>query len=129
MNIRLPNPRYIGDGVYVRHDGDQLFLETSNGFTVKNSIAVNNEILEGLRQYQEYLQDFYGNGQHNITPNCEDCGSSLRSSPSPIQGAVNGEIYRIRMDDAYFEVRLCQECARVIDQATLEKIIAERQTA
>lgn len=129
MTIRLPNPRYIGDGVYIRHDGSQLFIETSDGITVQNRIGISAETLEGINNYREYLQEYYGNSQHQVTPNCEDCNRSLENPGSPIAGAVRGEVYRISQDDAYVEVRLCTECARVLDGPTLKAIVAKRPPA
>ncbi len=69
--MRLPNPRYIGDGVYVRHDGHSLIVETSNGITVLNSIALEGSALEGLNQYIEYVGDYYRNNQHKVRLGCE----------------------------------------------------------
>lgn len=43
--------RYLGDGVYVEHDGYQLWLTTSNGICDTNKIALDDEVLQALLEY------------------------------------------------------------------------------
>lgn len=43
--------RYLGDGVYVEHDGYHLWLTTSNGICDTNKIALDDEVLQALLEY------------------------------------------------------------------------------
>ena len=54
-----PSNRYIGDGVYASHDGYQIILETSNGISVSNRIAIEDAVLGSLNDYRKYVQEFY----------------------------------------------------------------------
>ena len=130
MSIRTPNPRYLGDGIYARHDGATLWLETSDGLSVQNRIAVSGETLEAVGQYIRYAREYYETGQHLVGPGCEDCGRSLEMPESPIEGAVRGEVYRTRdQEDRYAEVRLCPDCAGVMDQDRLRALLDKRGAA
>ncbi len=42
---------YIGDGVYVEHDGYALVLTTENGISVTNRIVLEAEVYEALTGY------------------------------------------------------------------------------
>lgn len=42
---------YLGDGVYVGHDGYQIWLWTSDGITVSNTIALDPTVYEALVRY------------------------------------------------------------------------------
>ena len=68
MTTRLPNKRYIGDGVYAVHDGNHLIIETQDGIWVKNRIELDDNVLNGLMKYLEYAKDFYRTGQHPGLP-------------------------------------------------------------
>ena len=128
--MRTPNPRYIGDGVYARHDGESLIVETSDGVTVTNSIAIEGNVFEGLNQYAEYVRDYYRNGQHRVSPNCEKCDGDLSNAESPIGGAVKGEVYHLEdRGDGHIEIRLCRECARPLTSEDIQSILAGRATA
>lgn len=48
-----PTKRYLGDGVYVDHDGYGLVLTTENGLGETNRIVLEPEVYEALRQYVE----------------------------------------------------------------------------
>ena len=122
MTTRLPNKRYIGDGVYAGHDGYQLILETQDGIRVTNRIGVDDNALEGIKRYLEYAREFYGTGQHRTGPGCEDCGAEIIG---PL-GQVLGEVYQLRMDETVQEVRLCSDCAGVVTQEFLEGLIQKR---
>ena len=54
-----PSNRYIGDGVYASHDGYQIVLETSDGISVTNRIALDDLVLDDLDRYRKYVQKFY----------------------------------------------------------------------
>ena len=49
---RLQEPKYIGDGVYARHDGYQIWLETLGSMNVQR-IALEPEVLSNLLSYNE----------------------------------------------------------------------------
>ena len=127
--MRLPNPRYVGDGVYARHDGHQLVIETSNGVFVRDRIALDGNSLSALQEYAQYAGAFYGTGQHQVEPGCELCGKDLRYNDNPIEGAVNGEIYQVYHQEVQHEVRLCRECAVGIGLDRLVGIIEKRPPA
>ena len=128
--MRTPNPRYIGDGVYARHDGESLIVETSDGVNVTNRIAIEDKVFEGLNQYREYVRDYYRNGQHRVSSNCEKCQADLSSADNPIAGAVKGEVYHLEeRGDGHIEIRLCRECARPLTSEDVQAILATRAAA
>lgn len=45
------NPDYLGDGVYVGHDGYQIWLKANSHEMPSDSIALEPEVLEKLIQY------------------------------------------------------------------------------
>ena len=128
MGIRLPNPRYIGDGLYVRHDGQQFWIESSNGITVSQRVAMDGNTLSQLNDYAEYMTEFYNNNQHQVEPGCDDCGADLTNYESPIVDTVKGDIYRVRHLERYVEIRLCRNCAQIIDEPYLNQLLAKRAT-
>ena len=83
MGIRLPNPRYIGDGLYARHDGQQFWIESSNGITVSQQVAMDGNTLSQLNDYAEYMAEFYNNNQHQVEPGCDDCGADPQTTKAP----------------------------------------------
>lgn len=127
MTIRLPNPRYIGDGVYARHDGEDLIIETSDGIAVQNRIALNPNGMSALQEYAHYANEFYRTQQHQVGPGCEKCGDELTEPRSPIAGAVKGEVYRVHHQEVQHEVRLCRECATDVSLENLIHLIKERE--
>ena len=122
---RLPGRHHIGDGVYAGHDGYQFILETSDGISVTNRVALDEDTLDGLQKYLLYARGFYQSGQHQVSPDCEDCGADITAN-GPIPGAISAEIYRVEHQGAIHEIRLCPECARTVDQALLQGIILKR---
>lgn len=131
MTNRLPNKRYIGDGVYAGHDGCQLIIETQDGIRVTNRIGLEDNTLDGLMKYLEYARNFYRTGQHRAPQGCEDCGREIIDS----LGKVQGEVYQLRVQDAVqevvhrtvHEVRLCPDCARAaVTQERLEELVRKR---
>ena len=123
MTTRLPQKRYIGDGVYASHDGYQIILETSDGIQATNRIGLDDDTLEGIQKYRQYALEFYRTGQHQVGPGCEECGKEIIRQ----DGAMLGEVYRFQHDEATHEVRLCQECAKTVDQALLVRTINRRK--
>ena len=49
--------RYLGDGVYANHDGQQILLETSDGYRVTNRIFLNSSTLDAFDQFRKQLQE------------------------------------------------------------------------
>lgn len=123
---RLPQPRYIGDGVYARHDGYQFILETSDGISVLNRIGIEPSTMDGLDRYRHYAQDFYRTGQHRAGPGCEECGRDI-SRPGPVGWSVDGEVYQVERGGTQHEVRLCGECAQGVTQERLDQILEKRE--
>lgn len=52
----MENKQYLGDGVYVGHDGYQIWLETSNGISTTNRIALEPQVWAKLVGYVESLR-------------------------------------------------------------------------
>lgn len=123
---RLPQPRYIGDGVYASHDGCQFILETSDGITVGNRIGMEQNTLDGLQGYIEYTREFYRNNQHRTGPGCEQCGRDISDPKNPVTGAIRAEVYHIDHNGARHEVRICPDCARKASGETLQSIVLGR---
>ena len=123
---RMPGSRHIGDGVYASHDGTNIVLETSDGVTVSNRIALEPEVLDGLEKYRRYAGEFYRTGQHRADPGCEACRRDI-TGPGPVSGHLDAEIYRIQRDGVEHEVRLCRECARDADGRLMEEILDRRR--
>ena len=128
MTTRLPQHRYIGDGVYAGHDGYQFTLETCNGDQVTNRIALDNTTIAGLKSYLVYAQAFYDDDQHRVAPGCEGCQKDITNLDSPIAGAIQGQVYHVEHEDAHHEIRLCQDCSTTVDQEFLTDLIQKRQT-
>ena len=42
---------YLGDGVYVDHDGYQIVLTTEDGIRATNTIYMEPEVLKALKEY------------------------------------------------------------------------------
>ena len=59
MEKQLPEPRYLGDSVYARSDGESLVLELNNGHGFFNTIAMEPEVLNALDKYREYTASFF----------------------------------------------------------------------
>lgn len=49
MVAKLRERVYLGDGVYARHDGHQVWIDTGND----NAIALENEVMAKLVQYHD----------------------------------------------------------------------------
>ena len=45
------NPKYLGDGVYASFDGYHVWLETSDGLSITNKIALEPSVIEWLNEY------------------------------------------------------------------------------
>ena len=127
MSTREPQKRYIGDGVYVGHDGYEITLETSDGIQVTNRICLESNTLEGLKRYLEYANKFYEQDQHRVGPGCEGCGKNI-TKPNPIEGTIQGEVYHIQEEDVDHEIRLCYSCASSADHPFLISMIQKRSS-
>lgn len=56
MTLReFQDPDYVGDGVYVGHDGYQVWVQTDQG----DCIALEPSVMVRLRQYVERVQEKY----------------------------------------------------------------------
>ena len=124
MTTRLPNKRYIGDGVYAVHDGNHLIIETQDGIRVNNRIGLDDNVLNGLMKYLEYARDFYRTGQHRASPDCEECGRGIIDH----LGRIQGEVYQLEDEETVHEVRLCPDCAQNVTQDRLEGVVRKRAT-
>ena len=52
----LQDMRYLGDGVYVGHDGYQIWLMTNSHVSPDDMIALDPEIFKALLQYKESIE-------------------------------------------------------------------------
>lgn len=58
MNVNdLKDSEYMGDGVYIGHDGYQVWLITSNGFTTTNAVALEDGTLNNVIKYINKLRE------------------------------------------------------------------------
>lgn len=48
--------QYLGDGVYVEHDGYSFILTTENGICATNTIYLEPVVISALEQYIERLR-------------------------------------------------------------------------
>ena len=46
-----PTAQYLGDGVYATFDGYQLWLHTSNGLEITNTLALELTVFQSLLDY------------------------------------------------------------------------------
>jgi hypothetical protein len=51
---------YLGDGVYAAFDGYALVLTTEDGLRTTNTVVIEPEVYDSLRQYVEQLQSQLG---------------------------------------------------------------------
>ena len=126
MTTRLPQKRYIGDGVYVGHDGYQITLETSDGNQMTNRIALDSTTIQGLKRYLEYAQEFYKDDQHLVGPECEGCQKDITNHSNPMSDVIQGEVYHVKHEDTQHEIRLCSDCSKSVDQPFLISLIEKR---
>ena len=56
--------------MYASFDGYQIVLETQDGYSTTNRIALESEVLTGLDRYREYVRNFYDErrGSEEETP-------------------------------------------------------------
>lgn len=59
----LHNRMYLGDGVYVGHDGYQAWLYTDNGIAVTNKIALEPEVIDGFIKWLNQTKGTYTHGE------------------------------------------------------------------
>ena len=52
----LKDTNYIGDGVYVGHDGFHVWLVTHNGYTITNEVALEPAVIEGFVKWLAQLK-------------------------------------------------------------------------
>lgn len=48
---------YLGDGLYVRHDGYQVWLYASDGLRTTNEVALEPEVLLAFDRWRERVRD------------------------------------------------------------------------
>jgi hypothetical protein len=53
----MPEKRYIGDGVYVQHNGMHLVLTTEDGISATNTIYLEGSVWEQLKRFVAELRD------------------------------------------------------------------------
>ena len=128
MTTRLPQKRYIGDGVYAGHDGYQITLETSDGISVTNQIGLDSATVQGFKRYLEYAQEFYKDDQHRVGTGCEECQKDITNYITPMKGAIQGEVYHVNYEEKQYEIRLCSDCSTTVDQTYLINLIQKRPT-
>lgn len=46
-----PNAAYLGDAVYVSHDGYHFWLSTCDGISITNRIALDEQVLKAFFDY------------------------------------------------------------------------------
>jgi hypothetical protein len=51
------NKQYLGDGVYVNHDGYQIKLTAENGIAATDTIYLEPSVLQNLFNYAERLKN------------------------------------------------------------------------
>ncbi len=55
--MSMPTKRYLGDGVYVAHDGFGIMLTTENGISVTNRIILEPSVIFAFEAYIQDLKD------------------------------------------------------------------------
>ena len=56
----LQDPDYMGDSVYIGHDGYHLILVTNNGGPeMSNRIAIEPSVLEAINRYHKRIKEKY----------------------------------------------------------------------
>lgn len=63
----LKGVSYLGDGVYVGHDGFRLWIFTSNGIEDTNFICLEAEVLDWLNAYANKVMRTYPNPKNIST--------------------------------------------------------------
>lgn len=51
QDLNFRDPQYLGDGVYVGHDGSQLWLRTGTHLNIYNQIALEPNVIKSLNDY------------------------------------------------------------------------------
>ena len=60
--IKSKDKEYLGDGVYLGHDGYQLWITTENGYEVTNAIAIEPNLIPQIQKYWDNLLEKYKKG-------------------------------------------------------------------
>lgn len=70
-DTKLPEPRYIGDGVYASFDGYHIIITTGHHSkeNADNVIALENIVFANLKNYGKYVQEFYKNESNVLAEN------------------------------------------------------------
>lgn len=55
----MDNKSYLGDGVYVQHDGFSIVLTTEDGISTTNTIYLEPSVYNALGEWYEDLKKFY----------------------------------------------------------------------
>ena len=61
MNRTQHDKEYLGDGVYLSHDGFQIWLTSEDGISVLNEIAIEPHLIDRLVAYRDGLIKKYSN--------------------------------------------------------------------
>ena len=59
------NKRYLGDSVYISHDGYHVILTTQNGYGATNTIFLEPHLKVGLNNYVEMLKEHLKEEKNN----------------------------------------------------------------
>ncbi len=62
----LKDVSYIGDGVYVGHDGYQFWLFTSNGIEETNWIALEPSVVKAFNRYIKEINEKYNENRDSV---------------------------------------------------------------
>ena len=59
MTDRPPAPRYLADGLYARHDGKDIVVESCDGIRILNALTVSAETEQAIADYHAYAHQHY----------------------------------------------------------------------
>ena len=118
----------ISDEVQVQHNGHGFRLIAHGRLWPTNAIHIDGRTAEALEEYREYCAEYFGEGQDQVTPDCEECGADISRSKSPVHHAVAGEIYKLTVNDRFREIRLCYQCGTPLTSERVNAILASRES-
>ena len=59
MTDRPPAPRYLADGLYARHDGKDIIVDSCDGIRILNALTVSAETEQAIADYHAYAHQHY----------------------------------------------------------------------